>query len=50
MNNGFKVVILIMVVGFTSVSSLISDNTKEVRKLNRAIENFISEPVGADNE
>lgn len=33
-----------MVVGFSSVSSLILDNTKELRKLNSIIENFIKEP------
>jgi hypothetical protein len=40
MNNGFKVVILILTVGFTSLLSLILDNTKEIRKLNSMIKKF----------
>lgn len=46
MNSGFKAVILILAVGFSSLSSLILDNTEEVRKLNSMVEKFISEPIG----
>jgi hypothetical protein len=49
MNHGFKVVILIVAVGFTSLSSLISDNTKELKQINKTLECFIA-PVGAVNE